>query len=362
MPMELVAYTQPNPALDPQELAQVSDLATLWQGKSTPQENLIEFAGRVCYRSTQRMGVAPGFIAARVREGHEDIIEHVVATVRVRDSQEPQGWRTINRHCEVTQEADGSWLVSGNTRVWLDFFRKGVALEALPFLRAIAPSVYAELPEDLTPPPARDARRPLPSPSMARGRGRDEVFTLLHPREEGPMRVTLLGFTQPLVDDPEHLLHHGSATFFFEGISRACTHQLVRHRLASFSQESQRYVDLSKGGWKAVVPPAIARNQAAQAKLDEAWAYLQQVYGELRALGIRKEDARFLLPNAAETRIVATMNFAAWSHFLWLRAVDKAAQWEIRRMGQFVLEMLYTIAPQVFQEHWEVYQERFCEQ
>jgi thymidylate synthase (FAD) len=50
-------------------------------------------------------------------------------------------------------------------------------------------------------------------------------------------------------------------------------------------------------------------------------------------LGIRKEDARFLLPNAAETRIVATMNFAAWSHFLWLRAVDKAAQWEIRAHG-----------------------------
>ena len=346
MPMELVAYTQPNPALDPQELAQVSDLATLWQGKSTPQENLIEFAGRVCYRSTQRMGTAPGFIAARVREGHEDIIEHVVATVRVRHSQEPRDWRTINRHCEVTQEADGSWLVSGNTRVWLDFFRKGVALEALPFLRAIAPSVYAEFPGD-------EAAQPLPELPPLADPSRLQV------REEGPMRVTLLGFTQPVMDDPKHLLHHGSATFFFEGISRACTHQLVRHRLASFSQESQRYVDLSKGGWKAVVPPAVARNQAARAKLDEAWTYLQQVYGELRELGIRKEDARFLLPNAAETRIVASMNFAAWSHFLWLRAVDRAAQWEIRRMGQFVLEMLYAIAPQVFQEHWEVYQERF---
>ena len=61
----------------------------------------------------------------------------------------------------------------------------------------------------------------------------------------------------------------------------------------------------------------------------------------------------------AETRIVTTMNFAAWSHFLWLRAVDKAAQWEIRAMGQRVLEMLYAIAPAVFQEHWDVYQEKF---
>ena len=66
-------------------------------------------------------------------------------------------------------------------------------------------------------------------------------------------------------------------------------------------------------------------NEEAQAKLSEAWAYLQQTYQELREMGIRKEDARFLLPNAAETRIVTSMNFAAWSHFLWLRAVDKAA-------------------------------------
>jgi thymidylate synthase (FAD) len=76
-------------------------------------------------------------------------------------------------------------------------------------------------------------------------------------------------------------------------------------------------------------------------------------------MGIRKEDARFLLPNAAETRIVTTMNFAAWSHFFWLRAVDTAAQWEIRAMGQRALEMLYTVAPATFQAHWDVYQKNF---
>ena len=141
---------------------------------------------------------------------------------------------------------------------------------------------------------------------------------------------TLLAFTQPGLDDAEAQLHHGAATFFFEGISRACTHQLVRHRLASFSQESQRYVALDKGEWNAVAPPAFEENEEAQAKLDEAWDYLQQLYMELRQMGIRKEDARFLLPNATETRIVTSMNYAAWSHFLWLRAVDKAAQWEIR--------------------------------
>lgn len=173
------------------------------------------------------------------------------------------------------------------------------------------------------------------------------------------MRVTLLGYTQPALDDPELLLHHGSATFFFEGISRTCTHQLVRHRLASFSQESQRYVELSKGGWQAIVPPAVEANPEAMAELAEFWRIAEEKYARLRELGIRKEDARFLLPNAAETRIVTTMNYAAWSHFLWLRAVDKAAQWEIRAMGQEVLKMLHAIAPDVFAEHWRVYLEQF---
>ena len=359
MNIELVAYSQANPALDPANLLETSDLATIWNGASTFPENVIEYAGRVCYRSTHRMGTAPRFIINRVREGHEDIIEHIVATVRVRNSEEPLHWRMLNRHCEVTQEADGSWLVSANTRVWLDLFRRGIGLQALPFLQLIAPKVYAEFADGI--PSGNGARPPAPvavppPPSMPL---HDVDTSCLRPREEGPLRVTLLAYTQPGLDDAEAQLHHGAATFFFEGISRACTHQLVRHRLASFSQESQRYVALDKGEWSVVVPPAIEGNEAAKAKLGEAWDYLQQLYLELRQMGIRKEDARFLLPNATETRIVTSMNFAAWSHFLWLRAVDKAAQWEIRRLGQLVLEMLYSVAPAVFQEHWDVYQEKF---
>ena len=359
MKIELVAYSQANPALDPADLLEMSDLATIWNGASTFPENVIEYAGRVCYHSTHRMGNAPRFIINRVKEGHEDIIEHIVATVRVRNSEQPLRWRLLNRHCEVTQESDGSWLVSANTRVWLDLFRRGIGLQALPFLQAIAPKVYAEFADNgprgngaRTPDPAAVAPPP-PMPML------DVDASCLRPREEGPLRVTLLAFTQPGLNDAAAQLHHGSATFFFEGISRACTHQLVRHRLASFSQESQRYVESAKGGWKAIVPPAIQENEVAQAKLNEAWDFLQQLYEELREMGIRKEDARFLLPNATETRIVTSMNFAAWSHFLWLRAVDKAAQWEIRRLGQLVLEMLYPIAPAVFQEHWDVYREKF---
>ena len=169
MNIELVAYSQANPALDPADLLEMSDLATIWNGASTYPENVIEYAGRVCYRSTHRMGAAPRFIVNRVKEGHEDIIEHIVATVRVRNSEEPLRWRMLNRHCEVTQEADGNWLVSANTRVWLDLFRRGIALQALPYMQSIAPKVYAEFAADI---PSGNGARPAepaavpPLPSM----------------------------------------------------------------------------------------------------------------------------------------------------------------------------------------------------
>ena len=86
MQVELLALTRRNPALTQSSLADLGDLPALFEGKSTYGEAIMEFAGRVCYRSTHRMGTAPEFIVARVREGHEDIIEHVVVTVRIRNS------------------------------------------------------------------------------------------------------------------------------------------------------------------------------------------------------------------------------------------------------------------------------------
>ncbi len=168
------------------------------------------------------------------------------------------------------------------------------------------------------------------------------------------MKVTLLAYTQPLITEPALAADHNTATFLIEGISRACTHQIVRHRLASISQASQRYISLDKGGWGFVVPPDIAEKPEAKAILEQAWENLTKAYAELRALGIRKEDARFLLPNAAETRLVITMNFRAWVHFCWLRC-DKAAQWEIRAVAHEILRQLYALAPGVFQELYNAF-------
>jgi thymidylate synthase (FAD) len=177
------------------------------------------------------------------------------------------------------------------------------------------------------------------------------------------MKVTLLGYTQPLraggpmepAGPPALAADHNTATFLVEGVSRACTHQIVRHRLASISQESQRYVSLDKGEWGVIVPPEIAENPEARAILDEAWEDLTRVYHRLRALGIRKEDARFMLPGATETRLVISMNFRAWAHFCRLRC-DRASQWEIRAVAYEILCQLYALAPETFQGLYDAFQ------
>ena len=143
----------------------------------------------------------------------------------------------------------------------------------------------------------------------------------------------------------ESIIEHACATFEISGISRACSHQLVRHRLANYSQESQRYVDLSDP--ELVVPPAIATNAEAMVIWDRLTRQMAEAYRELRALGIRKEDARFLLPNATATRIVVTMNFREMLHFFRVR-INPAAQWEIRELAIRMLDIVTAEAPPVF--------------
>lgn len=146
----------------------------------------------------------------------------------------------------------------------------------------------------------------------------------------------------------ESIIEHASATFEISGVSRACSHQLVRHRLASYSQESQRYVDMSDAEF--VVPDSIATDQEAQAVWDEFMARARNAYHALRQRGIRKEDCRFLLPNATATRIVMTMNFRELRHFIKLRGLNPAAQWEIRELANRILDLAYEQAPSVFQD------------
>ncbi|NLC71563.1 MAG: FAD-dependent thymidylate synthase [Desulfuromonadaceae bacterium] len=142
------------------------------------------------------------------------------------------------------------------------------------------------------------------------------------------------------------VLEHASFSFGIEGISRACSHQLVRHRLASFSQQSQRYVTRADR-FGVVVPDSIARrvelNKRFEAFIRDACA----LYEELRNAGIPAEDARFVLPNAVGTKLVVTMNARELHHFFRLRCCLRA-QWEIRAVAKEMLRLAKEAAPLLF--------------
>ncbi len=143
-------------------------------------------------------------------------------------------------------------------------------------------------------------------------------------------------------------LEHASYTFAIDGVSRVLTHQLVRHRLASFNQQSQRYVKF-KDGFPFVTPPTIAENAEAGAAFRALMDAAADAYQQLLDAGIPAEDARFVLPNAAETKIVTTMNVRELLHFFELRCCHRA-QWEIQELACRMLELVRPTAPFIFMD------------
>jgi thymidylate synthase (FAD) len=162
-------------------------------------------------------------------------------------------------------------------------------------------------------------------------------------------------------------IEHVSFTFAIEGISRACSHQLVRHRIASYSQQSQRYVSerskLKTQNPKPdeifdyIIPPSIASDKEAKKIFKDFMVRAQETYDllieRLAERGITGEsanqDARFVLPNAAETKIIVTMNARELLHFFRQRCCYRA-QWEVRQMAEKMLMLVKKIAPTVFQK------------
>lgn len=192
------------------------------------------------------------------------------------------------------------------------------------------------------------------------------------------MRVKLLAYTQnadsicaaagkscysekssmDLVDqgDPEKVLgkivgmghhsviEHASFTFSVEGVSRSLTHQLVRHRIASFSQQSQRYVPLNEPTF--VTPHTVENDPELKKIYDETMRTIWDAYGKLQEK-IPAEDARYVLPNGCTTNITITMNARELLHFFSLRCCNRA-QWEIREMSDEMLRLCKEVSPTIF--------------
>ncbi len=143
-------------------------------------------------------------------------------------------------------------------------------------------------------------------------------------------------------------LEHASYTFAIDGVSRALTHQLVRHRLASYNQQSQRYVSYAEEP-SFITPPTIAEDPVASAAFVAACDSAFSAYRALIEAGVPAEDARYLLPNAMETKIAVTMNIRELLHFFELRCC-KRAQWEIRELALAMLELVEPTAPYIFMD------------
>lgn len=157
----------------------------------------------------------------------------------------------------------------------------------------------------------------------------------------------------------ESVLEHFTMTFAVSGVSRALTHQLVRHRLASYSQQSQRYVNMDE--FEYVTPASMDdrviaeydffNNRNVYVTIREKYAdimeYLRECYKRMIDAGIPEEDARYILPNACCTNIIVTVNARELRTFFKYRVCNKA-QWEIRELAKQILALCKEVAPTIF--------------
>lgn len=173
------------------------------------------------------------------------------------------------------------------------------------------------------------------------------IFDNLTPEavERFLQRLTDMGHASPV--------EHANFTFSVEGVSRSLTHQLVRHRHASYSQKSQRYV--TEGGFNYIVPPEIENDEDAGVEFLIAMYDAQDHYNKIVESLIQAgrtekeayEDARYVLPNACETKIVVTMNVRELLHFFNVRGCNRA-QWEIRELAYQMWLLCMDVAPNLF--------------
>lgn len=143
----------------------------------------------------------------------------------------------------------------------------------------------------------------------------------------------------------ESPVEHVSFTFAIQGVSRTLSHQLVRHRIASYSQKSQRYV--SETTFEYVIPPSIAGDERALEEYNQLMEQIRQTYKSL-AEKVHREDARYILPNACETNLVATFNARSLYNFFKLRCCSRA-QWEIRELAKKMLAEVRSAAGILFE-------------
>jgi thymidylate synthase (FAD) len=150
-----------------------------------------------------------------------------------------------------------------------------------------------------------------------------------------------------LRDKTFDVIEHAVFMFEIEGVSRVCTHQLVRHRIASYDQESQRFSAVEREDF--ITPRTIQSNPEALEIYSQFLKSSIETFKKLKELEVPKEDARFVLPQSIGTKLVITANARSLMHFFYLRTATQA-QWEIRELAEMMLKECRNVAPTIFKD------------
>lgn len=253
----------------------------------------IELCGRVCYKSESKItdGSAETFVKNLIRRGHESVLEHAVFIVMCNDTDA----NTFNRICNTIERRDGgrvllkstqkhSKIISGNVRAWRDFMRECARLNAYPKFLTLFDGV---------------------------------LFDDVNPAGKW---ITTAEFIDRSQLKPEERDAHFTQTVKFV-VDRGISHEIVRHRTASFSQESTRYCNY--GGGITFIEPSFF-DGVPRYIWETEMQNVEYAYNLLIAKGAKPQEARAVLPNSTKTELIMTANVECWKHFFELRTAAGA--------------------------------------
>lgn len=295
---------------------------------------LIEFSARLCYNSTARLGTAPNFVEKVLEDGHLSVAEHPSFFFKFPTFESSGGFRR-----PFIQKFE--WLTLHERNRFIDFNQKAIFANMRSMTEAFdlntsTANVAKVMNSTLAP--------YLPKFFSTTDWEALEDFTPAQIYVPGTENVQMLSYNygstiapdwkQAVKQSKSGTNRNWSRYTFVIYCSRACSHQIARHRGASISQESQRYVD-AKHNRGFVYPPDAP--EETESMLGAWYRGSLEMYESLREAGMKKEDARFILPMGMVTRMVVSFNYMELLHFLKLR-VDKHAQWEVREIAREMLK------------------------